>query len=83
MGNPYKLDAEMSAEADNIVYQINVRYNIDDDIMQTHVLERNDIESEEFKTRVAHNVESALRRYCTTYGEEMQLIEELARVVED
>lgn len=83
MSNPYNLDVDAQTEADGIIMQINVKYDIDADSMQTHVLERNDVASDELRVRVAHNVESALRRFVPTYGEEMELIEQLAKVVDD
>lgn len=81
--NKYKLDKKKHIAANTIVAQATMRYDLDSDSVNTIVLIREDIESDDFQLRIGRQFEHALRTVIPSYAHEMSQVERLAKMGAD
>lgn len=79
--NKYGLSKSDAKQANDLVASFDVFYSIDDDKIRVDAGVRRDAKDDEFGLRVAQQVENALRQLYALYEGELNLIEQLAGVV--
>lgn len=78
--NKFNLSRKASKAADNIVLEVQVKYDIDEDAITIECARRVDVVDDKFTVRMSRQVEHALRQIFPAYAEEMSFIELVAGV---
>jgi hypothetical protein len=76
----YKLDKKADAASRKVVLEAVVQYDIEADEFKTLLALRRDVEHDELVLRIGRQLEGAMRTVMPPYKEEMELLEELAKV---
>lgn len=80
INNRYNLDAKLDRKHKSVAVQIQLEYFVPEDAVEATVDVRQDVHaSPELLNRLARAVETTMRRISPEYGEDMDLLETVAK----